>query len=211
MSAKRSNNAIWKLVVPDGVTPKDRLARVIRAYAEQVTAGSSNQPLTTVPVNQLIPGVQLDLYVRQSFSRGLLPFIEGYLAQADDAEKFHTNGADAGLFLTTESSLFAVTSGGAYHIIADFVDYSFHFNTAKKLISNHFSATDVRDMTGSRTSRSETYRRTYSIDKSEAMDTVWKKLVSRLDADRLPEDSRLRGIINPDKPPAVEIKSSFVL
>jgi uncharacterized protein (TIGR04141 family) len=211
MSEKRSSNAIWKLVVPDGVTPKDRLERVIRAYAEQVTAGSSNQPLTTVPLNQLIPSVQLDLYVRRSFSRGLLPFIERYLAQTGDAEKFHTHGADACLFLTTESSLFAVTSGGAYRIIADFVDYSFPFNTAKKLISNEFSAADVRDMTGSRTSRSETYRRTYSIDKSEAMDTVWKKLVGRLDAERLPEGSLLRGIINPDKPPAVEIKSSLVL
>lgn len=149
--------------------------------------------------------------MRRSFSPGLLPFVQGYLTQAGDAEKFHIHGADACLFLATQSSLFAITSGGAYHLIADFVDYSFPFNTAKKLISNNFSAADVRDMTGSRTSRSETYRRTYSIDKSEAMDTVWKKLVGRLDAERLPEDSLLRGIINPDKPPAVEIKSSFVL
>lgn len=61
MSAKRSNNAIWKLVVPDGVTPKDRLEDVIKTYAEQVTQGSGNQPLTAVPLNQSVPGVQLDL------------------------------------------------------------------------------------------------------------------------------------------------------
>jgi uncharacterized protein (TIGR04141 family) len=211
MSTKRSNNAIWKLVVPDGVLPKDRIKAVIRAYAEQVTEESGKRRLIAVPLNQLVPDVQLDLYVRRSFSLGLLPFVEGYLAQAGDAEKFHINGADACLFLATKSSLFAVTSGAAYHIIADSVDYSFPFDTAKKLISNKFTATDVRDMTGSKTSRSETYRRTYSIDKSEAMDTVWKKLVGRLDAERLPEDSLLRGIINPDKPPAVEIKSAFVL
>lgn len=191
MSAKRSNIAIWKLVVPDGVTPKDRLEDVITTYAEQVTQGSGNQPLTAVPLNQSVPDVQLDLYVRRSFSQGLLPFVQGYLTQASDAEKFHIHGADACLFLATQSSLYAITSGGSYHIIADFVDYSFPFNTAKKLISNNFSAADVRDMTGSRTSRSETYRRAYSIDKSEAMDTVWKKLVGRLDAERLPEDSLL--------------------
>jgi hypothetical protein len=189
MSTKRSNNAIWKLVVPDGVLPKDRIKAVIRAYAEQVTEESGKRRLIAVPLNQLVPDVQLDLYVRRSFSLGLLPFVEGYLAQAGDAEKFHINGADACLFLATKSSLFAVTSGAAYHIIADSVDYSFPFDTAKKLISNKFTATDVRDMTGSKTSRSETYRRTYSIDKSEAMDTVWKKLVGRLDAERLPEDS----------------------
>lgn len=211
MRPKRSNNAIWKLVVPDGEVPKDRIRAVISAYAEQVIEESSKQPLTVIPLNQSVPHVQLDLYVRRNFSRGLLPFVEGYLAQTSDADRFHINGADACLFLATKSSLFAVTSGSAYHIIADFVDYSFPFDTAKKLISNAFTAADVRDMTGSKTSRSETYRRTYSIDKSEAMDTVWKKLVGRLDAERLPEDSLIRGIINPDRPPAVEIKSAFVL
>jgi uncharacterized protein (TIGR04141 family) len=211
MNAKRSNNAVWKLAVPDGVTPLDRLAGIISAYEELVVEEPSHKPLTAVPLNQLIPDVRLDLYTRPSFSLGLLPFVQGYLQQQDDGNKFHLRGADACLFLATESSLFAITSGSGCYVILNYVDYSFPFDTAKKLISNHFSAADVRDMTGSRTSRSETYRRTYSIDKSEAMDTVWKKLVGRLDAERLPEDSLLRGIINPDKPPAVEIKSSFVL
>jgi hypothetical protein len=86
MSTKRSNNAIWKLVVPDGVLPKDRIKAVIRAYAEQVTEESGKRRLIAVPLNQLVPDVQLDLYVRRSFSLGLLPFVEGYLAQAGDAE-----------------------------------------------------------------------------------------------------------------------------
>ncbi|MEC3978141.1 DUF6119 family protein [Amycolatopsis sp. H20-H5] len=211
MSAKRSNNAIWKLVVPEGMTPQEQLEDVLSAYDELVTEESNYKPLTAVPLKQSLPGMRLDLHVRSSFSLGLLPFVQGYLVQSEDARKFQIKGADACLFLATDSSLFAITSGGGYHVIANFVDYAFPFDTAKKLISNNFSATDVRDMTGSKTSRSETYRRTYSIDKSEAMDTVWKKLVGRLDAERLPEDSPLRGLINPDKPPAIEIKSSFVL
>lgn len=212
-SAKRSSNAIWKIMVPVGMTPKDQLDAVIRTYDEQVTEDPDKKdPLTAVPLNQLVPDIQLHLYVRRSFSKGLLPFVERYLAHpADDAKRFHIHGADVCLFLATRSSLFAITSGAAHHIIADFIDYSFPFDTAKKLISNKFTATDVRDMVGSRTSRSETYRHTYSIDKSEAMDTVWKRLVGRLDTERLPEDSLLREIINPDRPPAIEIRSAFVL
>ncbi|MEU0884048.1 DUF6119 family protein [Lentzea sp. NPDC005914] len=210
--AKRSNNAIWKLAMPDGETPQERLDAVIEAYEEEVTAeGSVKQSLIEVPLQQFRTDVSLDLYVRTTFSKGILPFVEKNLVRPGDANMFHVKGLDACLFVSTESSIYVITSGGGYHVIADFVDYSFPFDVAKKLISNNFTAADVRDMTGFKTSRSETYRHTYSIDKSEAMDTIWKKLVGRLDAERLPEDSLLRGLINPERPPAVEIKSAFVL
>lgn len=212
VSGKRSNNAIWKLALVDGEAPKARLDAVISAYNDEVTGeGSTKQPLINVPLKQPDLGIALDLYVRPSFSTGLLPFLEEYLAQPADKSRFNIKGVDACLFIATESSIYVVTSGGGHHVIADFVDYSFPFDMAKKLISNNFSAADVRDMTGSKTSRAETYRRTYSIDKSEAMDTIWKKLVGRLDAERLPEESPLRGFIKAEKPPAVEIKSAFVL
>ncbi|WP_367127874.1 DUF6119 family protein [Saccharothrix sp. HUAS TT1] len=209
---KRSNNAIWKIVVADGETPKGRLDEVIKAYEMAlITEGSTKQSLVLVPLRQSESKIKLELYVRPNFGVGLLPFVEDYLMQPEDTKRFAVQGVDACLFISTDSSLYAITSGGGHHIIADFVDYSFPFDMAKRLISNNFTAADVRDMTGSRTSRAETYRHTYSIDKSEAMDTIWKKLVGRLDAERLPEGSPLRGFINPERPPAVEIKSAFVL
>lgn len=212
MNAKRSNNAIWKLTVPEDGAPEDRVQELLESYAEQALAdGGDGRPLAPIPLKQRIAGLTLQLYVRRSFSTGLLSFVEGYLMEADDSKKFHIRGVDACLFIYNETSLFAITSGGGYHVITDFVDYTFPFNTAKKLISNNFRAAEVRDMIGSRTSRAETYRRAYSISRSEAVDTVWKKLVGRLDAERLSETSPLRGLIDPDKPPAVEIKSSFVL
>lgn len=210
MNAKRSNNAIWKLTVPDGVKPAARLKGVLEAYARRV-AKEELQELSSVPLNQLLEGFRLDLYVRPSFSEGLLPFVRGYLHNADDGQSFRIKGADACLFVASETSLYAITSGGGFRVIADAVDYSFPFDTAKKLISNSFTAADVRDLIGSRSSRSETYRRAYSIDKSEAIDTVWKKLVGRLDAGQLSEGNPLVGLVDPDKPPAVEVKSSFVL
>jgi hypothetical protein len=82
---------------------------------------------------------------------------------------------------------------------------------AKKLVSNGFSAADVRDLTGSRSSRSETYRGSYSIDRSEALDAVWKKLVGRLSAKLLPPDSAVRDLIKRNRLPAIEIKSSLVV
>jgi len=210
MNAKRSNNAIWKLTVSDGVKPAARLKGVLKAYARRV-AKEGLPELSPVPVSQLMDGYQLDLYVRPTFGEGLLPFVRGYLRDPEDGDKFYVRGADACLFMASETSLYAITSGGGFRIIADAVDYSFPFDTAKKLISNRFTAADVRDLIGMRSSRSETYRRAYSIDKSEAMDTVWKKLVGRLDAEQIPEDNPLKGLIDPDKAPAVEVKSSFVL
>ncbi|WP_280443455.1 DUF6119 family protein [Nocardia brasiliensis] len=211
MSAKRSNNAIWKLLVPEGTAPKDQIEIVISRYADQIHDGSIKHELTQIHMAQLVPGIELDLYLRPFLSDGLLSFIREYLNEPNDASKFMISGADSCLFLSTEFSIFAITSGSAYRIIAEFVDYSFPFDTAKKLISNSFTAADMRDMTGSRISRSETYRRKYSIGRSEAMDTVWKKLVGRLDNKRLPDDSPLLDIVDLTKMPAVEVKSSFTL
>lgn len=210
MNAKRANNAVWKLVVPEGVTPTDRIAAVIAAHDELMKEHNKHQPLRQVSLEQHIADVRLDLYVRSSFSKGLRPFVEGYLQSNGDGDLLNLSGADACLFIAIDTSLFAITSGSGYHVIANFVDYSFPFDAAKKLISNSFSAADVREMAGARSSRSETFRLAYSIDKSDAVGTVWKKLVGRIDPGKLPPGNPLRKFIKSDKPPALEIKSSFV-
>lgn len=210
MNAKRANNAVWKLLVPQNVTPEDQLAEVVAAYEELMKEDSKYKRLDPVPLQQPIPNVHLDLYVRSSFSPGLRPFLSGYLESEDDGELLNLRGADACLFMTVGGSLYAITSGSGYHIIANFVDYSFPFDTAKKLISNNFSAADVREMSGSRSSRSETYRLAYSIDKSDAVGTVWKKLVGRINLNKLPATNPLKKFIKNNRSPALEIKSSFV-
>lgn len=211
MSAKRPNNAIWKLIVPESRLPQDQIAFVVAAYHEQTSGDAGKLPLRTIATQQLIDDVHLALYVRPCSSEGLLPLIRGFLADPGDADLFQNEGADGLLFISSATSLFVITSGAGYHIITDFVDYDFPFETAKRLVSNSFTAADVRTMTGSILSRAETYRRMYTIDRSEAIDAVWTKLVGKLDADLLPSDCPIRDIINPAKPPVVEIKSSFVL
>ncbi|MEU0538319.1 DUF6119 family protein [Nocardia sp. NPDC005978] len=181
------------------------------AYDEQISGDASKMPLRTIATQQLVDGVHLALYGRPWSSEGLLPLIRGFLTDPGDADFFQNEGADGLLFISTATSLFVITSGAGYHIITDFVDYDFPFETAKRLVSNSFTAADVRTMTGSILSRAETYRRVYTIDRSEAIDAVWTKLVGKLDAELLPADCPIRDIINPAKPPVVEIKSSFVL
>ncbi|MFI5611093.1 DUF6119 family protein [Amycolatopsis sp. NPDC051903] len=210
MNAKRANNAIWKLTVPDGVKPKGRIEGILKLYAKKAKEDDLSE-LNPVQLNQPIEGYQLSLYMRSTFSDGLLPFLRGYLQNSSDENLFYVRGFEGCLFIANGTSLYAITSGGGYHIITDFVDYGFPFDTAKKLISNSFTATEARDLIGSRTSRSETYRRAYSISKSEAMDAVWKKLVGKIDANQVPESELFAKVIDPDRPPSVEVKSSFVL
>jgi uncharacterized protein (TIGR04141 family) len=211
MSKGRSNNAIWNLVVPEGFTPDESLQTILSAYAAKAASDPDLSPLEQVGLAFGVPDLGLELYVRRTYSQGFGPFIAPYLADAKDGSKFHLSGADACLFIVGEATLYAVTSGGAYRIIAENVDYGFPFDMAKRLVSNGFTAADIRTMTGSRSSRSETYRGSYSIDKSEALDSIWKKLVGRLNINLLPADSLVRELIKAGRLPAIEIKSSLVM
>ncbi|UIJ59860.1 TIGR04141 family sporadically distributed protein [Amycolatopsis acidiphila] len=212
MSSKRSNNAIWKLVVEDDETPVQTVDHILSRYSELRKGNPSQyQKLEQIQTDQPFASVELQLWVRSAWSRGLLPFLKSYLASEEDEEKFFRSSLDVCLFIATKSSLFAITSGNGYRILSDYVDYSFAFDTAKKLIANNFKEADVREITGPRTGRTETYRYGYSISKSESFGKVWKRLVGRLDSTRLGPKSYLRAIIDPNRPPALELKSSFVL
>ncbi|GAB3572996.1 hypothetical protein GCM10027445_31450 [Amycolatopsis endophytica] len=212
MSGKRSNTAIWKLVVPDDDEPNEVVEQIISNYGKLRKSDPSRyRKLDEIEIEQPFANVDLHLWVRDAQSRGLLPFLKNYLASPEDEDRFLRSSLDVCLFIATETSLFAITSGSGYRIITEYVDYSFPFDTAKKLIANNFKEADVREFTGPRTSRTETYRRGYSISKSESFGKVWKRLVGRLDSRRLGAQSYLRAIVDPTKPPALEFKSSFVL
>lgn len=210
MNAKRANNAIWKLTVPAGTDPHARINGILELYTEKASEEGLG-PLAPIPLIQSIEGYELKLYMRSTFSSGLLSFLRGYLQNPMDEQHFFNSGSEGCLFIYNNTSLYAITSGGGYHIITDVADYAFPFDTAKRLIANSFKATEARDLVGSRTSRSETYRRAYSISKSEAMDAVWKKLVGKIDAGQVPDSEIFSKLINSSSPPSVEVKSSFVL
>jgi uncharacterized protein (TIGR04141 family) len=212
MSSKRSNNAIWKITLPDEVTPEQRIGQIKNAYNALVSSEPSKyKPLSSIAIQQNFEGITLELYVRSRHSQGFLPFVNGYLQSDEDSGKFSFTSKDVCLFIATGRSLFVITSGSGYRIIEGFVDYSFPFDTAKKLVANNFQAADTRDFTGATTSRTETYRRGYSIAKSESFGKAWKRLVGRLNSGLLPDDSYLRELIGTKKPPMLEIKSSFTL
>ncbi|TKG63808.1 DUF6119 family protein [Prauserella endophytica] len=212
MSDKRANNAIWKLVVHDGQTPGDRLAEIIDTYQElRKGQPSKYRSIEQLQTRQEFEGVSLQLWIRKRRSYGLFPFVRPVLESDEDEAKLSFTTVDVCLFVCTEASLFATTSGAGYRIIENYVDYGFPFDMAKRLIANNFKAADVREFAGPRTSRTETYRQGYSISKSESFGKVWKKLIGRLNSSLLPEASYLAKIIDPNKPPALEVKSSFVL
>ncbi|GAA1657321.1 hypothetical protein GCM10009765_03550 [Fodinicola feengrottensis] len=209
---KRSNIAIWRLTMPEDVSPSERIDEVVSIYGQLVEDEPfKHQPLRKVEIVQDFDSVSIALYVRRKNNVGLLPFIQGHLSVPDDVKLFRSESADACLFIATKLAVFAITSGAGYRIIEGLVDYSFPFDTAKKLIANNFSESAVREFAGTRTSRVETYRRGHSIDRSDTFGKVWKKLVGRIDSSLLANSSYLRSIIDPARPPAVEIKAAFVL
>ncbi|MFI6308371.1 DUF6119 family protein [Amycolatopsis thailandensis] len=212
MGSKRSNNAIWKITVDEDETPQEAIDQILTRYTE-LHKGNPKQyrKLESIGIEQPFASVELQLWTRNAWSQGILPFLKTYLASEEDEERFFRNSLDVCLFIATKQSLFAITSGGGYRIISDYVDYSFAFDTAKRLVANNFKEANVREITGPRTSRTETYRYGYSISKSESFGKVWKRLVGRLDSSKLDAKSYIRAIIDPNKPPTLELKSSFVL
>ena len=109
MSKGRANIPIWNLVVPDGSTPGER-SHEIRSACDARVVAEGLQPLERVELSGSIPDVELELYVRNVFSRGFAPFVEFYLDKPDvDAQRFYIRRADACLFIICEEKLYAVT------------------------------------------------------------------------------------------------------
>lgn len=212
MDEKRSNSALWKLVIDENEDSSMAKTKVLEYYkALSKMDRDTHPPLRRLGVVQKLDNTELDLYIRSRASWTVFPFLSPYLANRSDKKLFHSHSVDTCLFITIKNSLFAVTSGSGYNIVQDHADYSFPFDVARKLITNNFKATEVRSIAGATTSRTETYRRGQSIGNSDSFGKIWKRLVSRLNTRLLPDDSYILKLINSAQPPAVEVKSSFVL
>lgn len=211
-SDKRANPALWRIAVAPDLTVAAQIEAIVESYGRLTRKDAANYPpLLPVSLRQRISGVVLNLYIRNRAVSGFYPFVADYLVTDSDRGKFTYRVVDACLFIATQDSLFAVTSGTGYRIFEDFADYAFPFDTARKLVANNFTASDVRELAGPRASRTEIYRRAKSISSSEAFGKVWKRLVGRLNTDLLSSGSYLGGIIDKSKPPAIEVKSSFTI
>lgn len=212
MDEKRSNSALWKLVIDENEDSLMAKTRVLEYYkALSNIDRDAHPPLRRLGVVQQFDDIELDLYIRNRTSWTVFPFLSPYLANKSDKSLFHSHSVDTCLFITIKNSLFAVTSGSGYNIVQDHANYSFPFDVARKLITNNFKVTEVRSIAGATTSRTETYRRGQSIGNSDSFGKIWKRLVSRLNTRLLPVDGYLLKLINSAQPPAVEVKSSFVL
>jgi uncharacterized protein (TIGR04141 family) len=210
VDAKRTNPSLWKIAVPDEQTPAETVSEVVDRYgALSKMQPTKYPPLTQVEIRQ--PATAgLQLYTRKRRSLGLGPFLADYLADAERRNLgFRT--VDGCLFITTETSLFAVTSGPAHRIFEEYVDYSFPFEVAKRLVANNFTEEGIREISGIRAGRSDIYRRPQSISNSDSFGKVWKRLVGKLNTGLLPPGSFLATIIDPAKPPTLEMKSSFTV
>lgn len=211
MSDKRANNGVWRIGLDENQSPDMRRTSIISRYQKRSKADPDHAPLVEIQLEQRFENVALNLYIRTRTGSGFHPFIADYLVNDGDRQRFFFKAVDICLFIATTSSLYAVTTGSGYHIIEDEVDYSFPFDVARRLVANNFKAAETRQFTGATTSRIETYRRGQSIASSESFGKVWKRLAGRLNSDLLPKESYLRRLIDPSRPPVVEVKSSFVL
>lgn len=212
-SRKRPNPALWRIVQHGtGGSPKRQIRSILQTYRKLTRADAfTHPPLRQVALQQALPDVRLDLYVRHRSVPGWSDFVEPYLSSPRDVSLFSYTAVDTCLFLTVNGSLFAVTSGFGYRIFDDFTDYGFPFDVAKKLVANNFTAADARDLAGRRSGASEIYRRPTQISNSDSLGKVWKRLIGRIDMAVLPADSYIGSIIDPKKPAAIEVKSSFTL
>lgn len=168
VSAKRANPALWKISTRDSTPPVAQIKATLGSYADLKRKDpQSYPPLLEVRLRQVIAGAALNLYVRNRQVGGLSHFIADYLQSDGDRSLFGYRVVDTCLFITLERDLFAITSGAGYRVFEDYVDYAFPFDTAKKLIANTFTASDVRELSGPRASRTEIYRKAQSISNSE--------------------------------------------
>jgi uncharacterized protein (TIGR04141 family) len=211
MDDKRTNNSIWRISVPEDEKPATRIEKIVADYRKLVATEDGYAPLLPIPVAPSFSDVTVTVYIRARRGSGLYSFLSSYMLRESDRKQFNCRAVDAIIFFDTGESLFAVTSGSAYYILENYADYSFPFEVARRLMANRFKAADVRQITGSTTSRMEIYRRGQSISNSEALGKVWKRLVGRLNSSLLEEGSYLAELIDPSRPPTIEVKSSLVL
>ena len=210
--SKKQNNAIWKIQDRDDHTPQQLIDYILTQYKKRI----ENEPgkyagLREVALNKNTQASNISLYIRTRNISGIYDFAEDILASSVTKAEFSYYSKDTCLFIKTNTNLYVVTSGSGYHIIEDFVDYSYPFDIAKKLIANSFKAAQKRQLAGSALSVDEKYRRDITIDKTKNIQNIWKSLIGKIDTEQLPDGNFIKEIIDLEKPPTVEIKSSFSL
>lgn len=210
--SKNQNKAIWKVQDRDGKNPQQLIEHILEQYKKRIEENPGKYAsLRAVEMNDAAKKLGLSLYIRTRTMAGIYEFTEEMLAPGVDKEHFSYYSKDVCLFIKTSTSLYVVTSGSGYHIIEDFVDYAFPFDVAKKLIANSFKAAQKRQLAGSALSVDEKYRRDITIDKTKNIQNIWKTLIGKVDTAQLPDRNFLNEIIDIEKPPTAEIKSSFSL
>lgn len=210
--SKRQNNAIWKISDRNGYTPQQLIEHIIEQYKKRIEEEPGKYAnLRPVQLNDAALASGLSLYVRTRTMPGIFDFTEEVLASNVMRTEFSYFSKDTCLFIKTDTNLYVVTSGSGYHIIEDFVDYAYPFDVAKKLIANSFKATQKRQLAGSAMSVDEKYRRDIVIDKTKNIQNIWKTLIGKIDIKQLPNGTFLSEIIDVEKPPTAEVKSSFSL
>ena len=209
---RRQNNAIWKIQDRDNHTPQQLIDHILEQYRRRVEEDPCKYAsLKKVALNDTAQAASLSLYIRTRSIPGVYDFTEDVLASSVAKSDFSYYSKDTCLFIKTSTGLYVVTSGSGYHIIEDFVDYAYPFDIAKKLIANSFKAAQKRQLAGSALSVDEKYRRDITIDKTKNIQNIWKTLIGKLDTTQLPDSNFLNEIIDTEKPPTAEIKSSFSL
>lgn len=210
---KKSNIAIWRIDKNIDSFSGKTADQIIDAIRE-----TANKKRTVEPL-ELSVGTYEDKRIRglraKRFSEGWSGFLQGLLGAEYTESKirdvFANTNKDLVLFLYDDENIFAITSGGGYHIIQNFIDERFPFEVAKRMLTGEFKSADVRDLTGAVYSQSRNFRRDYNFSRREAFGKVWKKLTGKIDPSLIRGSENLAGFLPKDSKKVfnADIKSSF--
>jgi uncharacterized protein (TIGR04141 family) len=208
---KKNNIAIWKIDTTLDIFEDKSTEQII----ESIKLGSRKE-LEDVPLSvSEYEGKKIRIFQKQRSSEGWAKFLDKLLSEEITQQKkesfFTTTNKDLVLFIYDTEDIYAITSGGGYHIIDGYINERFPFEVAKRMLTGDFKSAEMRDLTGTVYSQSRNFRRSYSFSRRESFGKVWKKLTGNIDVSVLENSSHLIDFIQAGKRKRfnADIKSSF--
>lgn len=209
---KKSNIAIWKIDKTIELFNNKNAEEII----ESIKAFYTKRQLEEVPLATVeYEGKNIKILQKVRYSEGWSKFLDKVLSEDISSQKkedlFSNANKDLVLFIYDEKDIFAITSGGGYHIIQGFIDERFPFEVAKRMLTGDFKSAEMRDLTGTVYSQSRNFRRSYSFSRRESFGKVWKKLTGNIDTSILENSQYVTDFIEAGKRKKfnADIKSSF--
>ncbi len=208
---KKSNIAIWKIDTTIDIFAGKATDEIIEAI---ILTSRKELKEVTLGITEY-QDKKIKIFQKERYSEGWANFLDKLLSdkitQEKKSELFDNRNKDLVLFIYDEGDIYAITSGGGYHIIDGFINERFPFEVAKRMLTGDFKSAEMRDLTGTVYSQSRNFRRSYNFSRRESFGKVWKKLTGNIDTSILENSEYPADFIQVGKRKKfnADIKSSF--